>query len=64
MTPIDMIYSAVYKQCKALDIPELISKNAAVKACDDFKKNLFVTPQKLIIESVKNAKKLKPKRRK
>jgi len=61
MNIIDFIYDAVYKSCKAEKVDELTSKNAAITACDDYKKNKFNTTQKLIVEAVTQAKKLRKK---
>ncbi len=61
MKSIDMIYNAVYKRCKGERCDELTSKNAAISACDDYKKNKFTTVSKLIVQAVTDAKKLRKK---
>ena len=61
MKAIDMIYKALYKRCKSERLDELTSKKAAIAACDDFKKNKFTTPSKLIDQAVTAAKKVRIK---
>ena len=63
MIPVDMIYNAVYKGCKLEKCTELVCKDQAILACDNFKKNRFVTPQKLIAEHIKNGKQLRAKKK-
>ncbi len=64
MTPNDLIYNEVYKQCKEAKCDELTSKNAAIMALQKFKNGQFTKPTKLITESVAAAKKLIVKKRK
>lgn len=61
MKPTDLIYNTVYKKCKGQGCDEASSKDAAIIACDDFKKNKFTTPLKLIDQAVTAAKKLSKK---
>ena len=63
MTPIDFIYDSAYKGCKKAGCSELQSKNAAIKACEEFKKNRFKSVSKLIDEIIKDAKKTIIKKR-
>jgi hypothetical protein len=60
----DMVYSEVYKQCKAANCSELTSKDAAIMALKKYKNGQFTKPTKLISEAVVEAKKLNIKKRK
>ena len=63
MTPNDMVYDAVYKQCLKAKCDEFTAKNAAVMTLQKFKNNQFITPAKLIKQAVSDAKKLMMKKK-
>lgn len=64
MTPNDLVWDSVYKQCKAAGCDEVTSKNAAINALQKYKNGQFTKASKLVSESVVEAKKLIVKKRK
>lgn len=63
MTPADMVYNEVYKQCKNSGCDELSSKNAAILTLQKYKNNQFTKVSKLINSAVVDCKKLIVKKR-
>ena len=63
MTPNDLVYDTVYKQCKAAGCDELTSKNAAVMTLEKYKKNQFTKVSALIKSAVTDAKKIVAKKK-
>ena len=58
MTHADMVYSEVYKGCKAAGCIELIAKDTATSTLQKYKNNQFTKASKLIDQHVVEAKKL------
>ena len=64
MTPSDMVYNEVYKDCKGAGCTELISKDAAQMTLQKYKNNQFTKVSVLIKTAISEAKKLnKPKKK-
>lgn len=64
MTPHDLVYDTVYKGCLKEGCDELLSRNTATQTLQKYKNNQFTKPSALIDNAIKEAKKLKPKKRK
>ena len=64
MTPNDIVYNTVYKDCKAANCDELTSKNAAIMALEKYKKNNFTKVSTMMKQAVTDAKKLVAKKKK
>ena len=56
MTPNDMIYNEVFKGCLREGLSNLAAKDAAVIALENYKKNRFEKPSKLVQQSISDAK--------
>ena len=64
MTPNDMVYSEVYKGCKAVGCIEIVAKDAAQMTLQKYKNNQFTKVSALIKTAIVEAKKLNKAKKK
>jgi len=64
MTHADMVYSEVYKGCKAAGCIELIAKDTATSTLQKYKNNQFTKVSALIKTAIVEAKKLNKAKKK